>query len=315
MLARLYEGDRYVPRAVLVPAMPAEPAMLRAWLEHKRGARVELAVPQRGDRKKHLTLAMQDAELADRVAVDAEARRREAAERLARGLGLEREGGEAPERLHCLDVATIQGTSTVASRVCFVDGAPHKAHYRRFRISPANAGDDFAAMQEAVRRSLTLCLERDDEELPDLLVVDGGRGQLGAAEKALAELGLTGEVLVCGLAKSRLKGVGGDRCASAEGEVRPGGADPGPRGRGASARTSGSAGLGARAQRARRRARRRADPAARAAAALRLAVGPAEGEPRRAARDAGPARGGRRGRARAPAGRRDRRAGRRRGRW
>lgn len=211
-LQQLYQGDRYVPRAVLVPTMPEEPAMLREWLEHKRGARVELHVPQRGERRQHLTMAQQNAELGDAVAVDQEARRRQAAERLARLLELD----VVPERLHCLDVSTIQGTSTVASRVCFVAGQPFKAHYRRFRISKEHAGDDFSAMEEAVRRSLSLCLERDDEDLPDLLIVDGGRGQLAAAERAVVELGLQDELRLCGLAKSRLKGVGDARVESGE---------------------------------------------------------------------------------------------------
>ena len=212
LLARLYEGDRYVPSALIVPEMPAEPAILRGWLEQKRGGRVEMHVPVRGLRVQHLKLAQQNAKLADEVAVDADSRRRFAAQRLAKLLDLD----EAPERLHCLDVSTMQGTNTVASRVCFVDGQPFKAHYRRFKISKENAGDDFSAMEEAVRRSLALCLERDDEELPGLLVVDGGRGQLAAAERALVELGLQGDLKLCGLAKSRLKGVGDARVESGE---------------------------------------------------------------------------------------------------
>ena len=212
LLARLYEGDRYVPGVVLLPELPAEPAMLRGWLEAKRGGRVELHVPARGARRQHLKLAQQNAQLADEALMDGDARRRVGAERLAGLLGLD----EPPERLHCLDVSTMQGTNTVASRVCFVDGQPFKAHYRRFKISKEHAGDDFSAMQEAVRRSLSLCLERDDEELPDLMVVDGGRGQLAAAERAVVELGLQDDLRICGLAKSRLKGVGDARTESGE---------------------------------------------------------------------------------------------------
>ncbi|HEB53135.1 MAG TPA: excinuclease ABC subunit UvrC, partial [bacterium] len=212
VLARLYEGDRFVPRALLVPTLPAEPAILRQWLADKRNGSVELHVPRRGDRLRHLQLAQQNARLGDEAEVDAAARRRQAGARLGQLLGLD----DVPERLHCLDVSTIQGTNTVASRVCFVAGEPHKAQYRRFRISAEHAGDDFSAMAEAVRRSLLLCLERDDEELPDLLVVDGGRGQLAAAVRAVDELGMTGELRLCGLAKSRLKGVGDARVESGE---------------------------------------------------------------------------------------------------
>lgn len=226
VLARLYEGDRYVPGALIVPELPAEPAILRGWLEKKRGGRVEMHIPVRGTRKQHLKLAQQNAKLADEVAVDADARRRFAAERLGKLLELE----DVPERLHCLDVSTMQGTNTVASRVCFVDGQPFKAHYRRFKISKEHAGDDFSAMEEAVRRSLSLCLEREDEELPDLLVVDGGRGQLAAAERALEELGLQGDLRLCGLAKSRLKGVGDRKVASGERIFQPGAETPIPLG-------------------------------------------------------------------------------------
>ena len=227
VLARLYEGDRFVPRALLVPQLPDEPEILREWLEHKRGGRVELHVPQRGERSKHLALAMQNAELGDAVEVDAEARRRRAAERLAALLELE----DTPVLLHCLDVSTTQGTNTVASRVCFQEGQPHKAQYRRFKISPEHAGDDFSAMEEAVRRSLRLCVERDDEELPDLMIVDGGRGQLAAAERAVEELGLQDDVWLCGLAKSRLKGDGDRKRASGERIFLPGQETPIPLGK------------------------------------------------------------------------------------
>jgi len=218
VLARLYEGDRFVPRLLLLPQLPEEPAILREWLEKKRGGRVELNVPRRGERRKHLALAMQNAELGDAVEVDADARRRRGAARLASLLSLE----GTPALLHCLDVSTMQGANTVASRVCFSDGRPHKAQYRRFKISKDHAGDDFSAMEEAVRRSLRLCIERDDEELPDLLIVDGGRGQLAAAERAVDELGLSGGVSLCGLAKSRLKGEGDGRRESGERIFLPG---------------------------------------------------------------------------------------------
>jgi excinuclease ABC subunit C len=218
LFGRLYEGDRHVPSRVLVRVEPAESDLIVAWLREKRGAAVDIHVPQRGDKRRHLELAEQNAALQDRVEQDAVARRAAAAERLAQRAGLE----AAPQRLHCIDVSTTQGVETVASRVCFVDGEPHKAHYRRFRISKENAGDDFSAMQEAVRRSLALCLERDDEDLPDLLVVDGGQGQLKAAQRAIAELALDAEVEVCGLAKSRLRGVGDHKAETGERLVLPG---------------------------------------------------------------------------------------------
>jgi excinuclease ABC subunit C len=149
LLGRFYEGDRYVPPTIVLPYLPAEPAMIT------RGSRTSAAARSSCTCRSAATSAAtsnsreENARLADAMAADAEARRRAGAERLARLLDLP----EPPHRLHCLDVSTIQGTSTVASRVCFVDGAPHKSQYRRFKISAEHAGDDFGAMQEAVRRS------------------------------------------------------------------------------------------------------------------------------------------------------------------
>jgi excinuclease ABC subunit C len=218
LLPRLYEGDRHVPASVLVPSEPAESPLIEEWLRGKRGGAVSLHVPLRGPRRRHLELAEQNAALADAVTADATARRAEAALRLGRRLELD----AAPQRMHCIDVSTTQGHETVASRVCFVDGEPDKSQYRRFRISAVHAADDFSAMQEAVLRSLQLCLERDSEELPDLLVVDGGHGQLAAAQRAIAELALDGELRVCGLAKSRMRGLPGNKLATGERLVLPG---------------------------------------------------------------------------------------------
>lgn len=212
LLARIYDGDSYVPREVLVPGPLAEAALVQDWLSGKRQGRVDLHAPQRGVRRRQLELAQQNAALADAVQADRAARAAAGAERLAQLLALP----EPPRRLHCLDVSTIQGTSTVASRVCFVDGRPDKSAYRRFAISREHAGDDFAAMAEAVRRSLRQCMQRDDDELPDLLVVDGGQGQLAAALRSVGELGLQGDLRLCGLAKSRLKGLGSDRRETGE---------------------------------------------------------------------------------------------------
>ncbi|MEQ1632277.1 MAG: excinuclease ABC subunit UvrC [Planctomycetota bacterium] len=218
LLPRLYEGDRHVPSSVLVPSIPIEAQLIEEWLGQKRGAAVSFHVPQRGPRRRQLELAEQNAALADAVDADATARRAAAGERLARRLELD----APPQRLHCIDVSTTQGQETVASRVCFVDGEPDKSQYRRFKIRTEHAGDDFSAMQEAVTRSLRLCLERDDEELPDLLVVDGGHGQLASAQRAIAELALDGQLHVCGLAKSRLRGVGDKKTATGERLVVPG---------------------------------------------------------------------------------------------
>lgn len=223
VLTRFYEGDRYVPREVLLPLEIDGQDVLGDWLSDKRGAQVEVRVPQRGAGKKHLALAAENARLEDATR-DTEARRGAEVE-LAHLLGLE----EPPARMHCIDVSTTQGRETVASRVAFVGGVPDKDAYRRFAISAEHAGDDFSAMREAVFRSLRLCIEEAaDDELPDLLIVDGGQGQLASAVAAIEELGVTADVPVTGLAKSRLQGVGDARRATQERLFVPGSSEPIP---------------------------------------------------------------------------------------
>lgn len=217
VLARWYHGDRFVPAEVVVPVEPDEPRLLEDWLAAKRRGPVALRVPQRGTTRRHLEMAMDNARLSARLAREESAARGDAAERLAELCEL----AEPPSRVHCMDVSTTQGRETVASRVCFVDGLPEKSGYRRFRISAAHAGDDFAAMEEAVGRSLARCLREVDDLLPDLLIVDGGQGQLQAARRAATALGLGNDLPIVGLAKSRLRGVGDQRIRTSERLVLP----------------------------------------------------------------------------------------------
>ncbi len=212
LLARYYQGDRYVPGEILVPQEVPEAESLLEWLESKRGRSVKIAVPKRGSRRRFLAMAEENARLQEMVEASAEQRQRQALLNLAAICGL----GGVPSRIHCMDVSTIQGRDTVASRVCFVDGVPDKSAYRRFKISESAAGDDFSAMSEAVRRSLTQCETREEDDLPDLLVVDGGKGQLSSARESARELGLLDDLCLAGLAKSRLKGVGDERRQSGE---------------------------------------------------------------------------------------------------
>jgi excinuclease ABC subunit C len=201
-LMRLYEGDRYVPSQILLPLEPLDLDGLAGWLHEKRDGRCELKVPVKGDKRKAVEMASRNAKLA------AEAWRRgdddvetELGE-LQRLLNLP----ELPRRIHCLDVSTIQGRHTVASRVAAKDGQAHRPEYRRFEIRGEAGKDDFASMRQAVERSLRLCLDREDEELPDLLLVDGGKGQLSSALEALAACGLGDELPVVGIAKDRERG-------------------------------------------------------------------------------------------------------------
>lgn len=214
ILEHLYAGGRdgegaEVPREVLVPVLPDDPGLYEAFLTRLRGrGRVRVRVPQRGDRRRLLETVTHDAREAFgrhklRRATDHNARAR-ALTALQEVLDLP----EAPLRIECFDVSTIQGTETVASMTVLEDGMPRRAEYRRFRIRHAGH-DDVAAMTEALTRRFRAYLREREEGArhgkrfaypPNLLVVDGGRGQVNAAVRVLEDLGLE-EIAVAGLAK------------------------------------------------------------------------------------------------------------------
>ena len=202
-----------VPRTVLVPAEPSDAEALRGWLAILRGAPVQMRVPQRGDKRElQETVARNAAEelMRNRLrrAADHNTRSRALSE-LQDALGLP----EAPLRIECYDMAHLHGTDYVGSMVVLEDGLPNKREYRRFKVGTGR-NDDYAAMEEVLTRRLTAYLEereRDPAEQrdkpgrfsypPQLLLVDGGKGQLGVAERVVRELGLDDEIPVAALAK------------------------------------------------------------------------------------------------------------------
>lgn len=196
-LQQFYAGGRYVPREVVVPAEMEDRELLEAWLSERRGAAVRIHLPQRGEKARLLELVAKNARLAFELEWKHPRRQSQEILRALRDLvELEVE----PRRIECFDVSNIQGADVVASLVVFAEGLPKKADYRKFRIrSVAGAPDDFASMREVVGRRYKRLLE-EGKELPDLVMVDGGKGQLGAAVAALEELGL-GEQPVVSLAK------------------------------------------------------------------------------------------------------------------
>ena len=198
LVTQFYQGERYVPDEVILP-VPLEDQDVRAeYLSERRGRRVEVLHPQRGDRVRLLTMAMENARQSFRERQDGERQFERTAEDLQRKLRLR----NAPKRVECFDISNIHGHLAVGSMVTFDEGEPDKSRYRRFRIRTVAGADDFAMMYEVLRRRYVRAKETGD--YPDLLVVDGGKGQLNVAVQVLAELGIQ-EVDAVGLAKMRVE--------------------------------------------------------------------------------------------------------------
>ena len=192
------------PRDVDVPVALEDADVLELWLTSRAGRRVTITAPQRGDRRRLVELATRNASLAVRARLAPGDEMLHALDGLREALHLP----GLPRRIECIDISTLQGSETVASVVVCEDGRMAKSEYRKYRISGSGtraAGpeprflDDFAAMAQVVHRRFTRVVEAGGP-FPDLLVIDGGRGQLEAAYGALERLGLTNLVAV-GLAK------------------------------------------------------------------------------------------------------------------
>lgn len=207
MIGQLY-GDETPPKQVLVQELPEDPELWEAWLAERRGNAVSLRVPARGSKRKVMDTAKANA-------IEEFARHRlkrhgdhNARARALRSLQDELSLPTPPLRIECYDISTIQGRHTVGSMVVFEDALPKKSEYRRFRVRTLDGQDDFAAMEEVLRRRFTAYLLERDSDAPDrgrfsyppsLVVIDGGKGQLGRAVTVLEALGL--EIPVVGLAK------------------------------------------------------------------------------------------------------------------
>lgn len=216
LVSRVLEGMYYeptlgIPKQVLVPCEPDDVPLYEAWLSELRESKVEVRVPKRGDKRAlHETVTHNAKEAFTRHrlkrASDHNSRSR-ALNELQDALGLP----EAPLRIECYDMSHIQGTDYVGSMVVMEDALPRKSEYRRFKVKDVPGNDDFAAMREVLTRRLTAYVaERNAgpgeqrgrfQYPPQLLLVDGGKGQLGVAVEVLQELGLEDEIPVASLAK------------------------------------------------------------------------------------------------------------------
>ncbi|MBT8213743.1 MAG: excinuclease ABC subunit UvrC [Acidimicrobiia bacterium] len=204
---QLYGDDRPPPE-LLVTQLPDEAELWQAWLEERRGAALSLRVPQRGAKRRLMETAMANAE-----EEFARHRLKRASDHNARARAINSLQGhldlpQAPLRIECYDISTIQGRDTVGSMVVLEDGLPRKSDYKRFKVRTVTGQDDFAAMEEVLRRRFRQLVEQRElpvEERgkfaypPSLVLIDGGAGQLGRAVQVLEEFEL--DIPVAGLAK------------------------------------------------------------------------------------------------------------------
>jgi len=203
-IKQFYASSPHIPPLLLLQHPVEEMAMLQSWLQGKRGGKVNIQVPRRGNKKQLMNIVAQNAQqgleqlkikqLASPAALST------ALEEIKQELQLSR----LPSRLEGYDISDIQGTAAVGSMVVFDRGKPKPAHYRRFRIKTVSAANDYAMLQEVLRRRFKRASGASASDtwaiLPDLVLIDGGKGQLNAARVAMQEMG-AGSVPIASLAK------------------------------------------------------------------------------------------------------------------
>jgi excinuclease ABC subunit C len=187
LLKQLYLDQPYVPRSIYVPVDFEDRAVLADLLSERTKHRIELAAPQRGEKRSLVDLVCQNAKHSydQRFRVMAPSQKA-IQEALQDALMLE----ELPRRIECFDISHIQGAETVASMVVWEDGAMKKSDYRKFQIKTVTGNDDFASMREVIQRRYKRLLD-EEKPFPSLVLIDGGLGQLSAAYAALEEIGVT----------------------------------------------------------------------------------------------------------------------------
>ncbi|HET7346628.1 MAG TPA: excinuclease ABC subunit UvrC, partial [Acidobacteriaceae bacterium] len=191
LLKQLYIDQQYVPKSVFVPVEFSDRATLSGLLAEQTRHRVDIAVPQRGEKRSLVDLAGQNAKQSyDQRFRVLQPSRKAVQAALQDALMLE----NPPKRIECFDISHIQGAETVASMVVWEDGEMKKAAYRKFKIRSVEGVDDFASMREVVTRRYRRVVD-EKQEMPSLILIDGGLGQLHAAAAALEDLGLTTQPL------------------------------------------------------------------------------------------------------------------------
>ncbi len=197
-LQQYYSREVIIPDQLLLPEPLENAELLAGWLSEKRGRKVQLLAPQRGEKFRLCRLAQRNAR---------EAFRQRGSRREARAQLLEELQGKfhlpvLPRRIECFDISNVQGTHAVGSMAVVIDAEPALAEYRRFKIKTVIGPDDYASLEEVLRRRLQRGIE--EQNLPQLIMIDGGKGQLGVLSAVLDEFGLQTQIGAVGIAKSRV---------------------------------------------------------------------------------------------------------------
>jgi excinuclease ABC subunit C len=207
-IKQFYNDTAYVPPEILLPADIEEARIIERWLRDKRGTKVALRVPRRGPKRELVQMVIENATQTLTHLMAKEQLEKEKVLAALTDLQTQLSLEALPLRIEAYDISNIQGVASTGSMVVFVEGMPRKSEYRRFRIRTVKGPDDYAMMQEVLRRRFRKAVVKEATtedtwtQLPDLIIIDGGKGQLNAALEVLAEYGLE-EVPAAGLAKSR----------------------------------------------------------------------------------------------------------------
>ncbi len=201
-LLQYYSEAAGIPQEVLVPVPLEEADVLAEVLGEERGGRVVVHCPQRGDKRALIRMAERNARSSFEEKRLAEKANQDLLEQVRKALKLQ----TTPNRIECFDISTIQGNQAVGAMAVFEGGAPNKNRYRRYAIKQVEGQDDFAMLREVLLRRFRRAI--DENDLPDLALIDGGKGQLNVARAVLQDLGIE-DLEIAGIAKSRLEGEGG----------------------------------------------------------------------------------------------------------
>ena len=199
IITRFYLESDFIPKEISLPSDPNNKDQLITWLKEKRGGAIKLQIPQKGERAKEVRLAFQNAKLLLGEWLINRKKRMELIPKMINQLQDDLNLKVPPRKIEAFDISHLGGTNTVASMVCFIDGKPRKTQYRKFKVNTVSGIDDYASMREIVYRRYNR-VKKEGVGFPDLILIDGGKGQLSMAVSGLRELGLD-YLPIVGLAK------------------------------------------------------------------------------------------------------------------